>query len=179
MVTWPKVHVSWVLLKATVPNGPWWYSRCNMCPNFFPGCCSVVHRCSHKALVLNASVVRGRPESSLLVWKYSTNHCWKHWHTNDTLCATCAAVRRYIHPASLRPTVRPLKLFYRSTYSSSGHGCTLEWMLQSLFTSESTTFTLCRVKTEGAKTGLLSAIWSPMTVTNESLTLCNPPACTN
>ena len=40
-----------------------------------------------------------------------------------------------------------------------------------LYTSQSTTVTACRVKTEGAKTGLLSAIWSPMTITNESLTL--------
>ena len=39
-----------------------------------------------------------------------------------------------------------------------------------LSTSQSTTVITCRVKTEGAKIGLLSAIWSPMTVTNESLT---------
>ena len=47
----------------------------------------------------------------------------------------------------------------------------LEWMLQTLFTSQSTTVTACRVKTEGAKTGLLSDISSPMTVTHESRTL--------
>ena len=23
--------------KRTVPNGPWWHTRCNMCPDFFPG----------------------------------------------------------------------------------------------------------------------------------------------
>ena len=33
------------------------------------------------------------------------------------------------------------------------------------------TVTACRVKKEGAKTGLLSAIWLSMTMTNESLTL--------
>ena len=35
--------------KQTVPNGPWWHNRCNICPDFFPGC---GHRCS-----LNASIL--------------------------------------------------------------------------------------------------------------------------
>ena len=48
-------------------------------------------------------------------------------------------------------------VFNRSTYSSKGHGCALEWMLQTLSTSEITTVTVCRVKKE-------SAIWSAMTV---------------
>ena len=51
-----------------------------------------------------------------------------------------------------------------SAHWSAEHGCILEWMLQTLFTSQSTTVTICRVKTEGA-------IRSPMTVTNESLKL--------
>ena len=63
------------------------------------------------------------------------------------------------------------KLFNRSMYSSEGHGCTLEWMLQTLFTSQSTTVTACRVKIEGAKKGLLNAIRLLMTMTNELLTL--------
>ena len=44
-------------------------------------------------------------------------------------------------------------------------------MLQMLFTSKNTTVTACRVKTEGAKTGLLFLICSSMTMINESLTL--------
>ena len=54
-----------------------------------------------------------------------------------------------------------LKMFNRSMYSLAGHGCTLEWMLQTLFTSQSTTVTACRVKTEDAKTSLLITIWLP------------------
>ena len=44
-----------------------------------------------------------------------------------------------------------LKLFNSSTYSSIGHGCTLEWMLQTLFTSQNTTVTAFRVKTVARK----------------------------
>ena len=47
---------------------------------------------------------------------------------------------------------------YCSTYSSAGHGCTLEWMLPTLFTSQSTTVTAYSLKTKSAKTGLLSAV---------------------
>ena len=35
-----------------VPNGPWWHSRCNMCPDFFPGCCSSGHHYSHNVSIL-------------------------------------------------------------------------------------------------------------------------------
>ena len=63
-----------------------------------------------------------------------------------------------------------LKLFNRSTYSLAGHGCTLEWMLQTLFISQSITLTACKVKTEGAnRRHQLTA--APMTVIKESLTL--------
>ena len=115
--------------ELTVPNGPRWYSRCNMCPDFFPGCCSGGHRCSHKASILMCVCIRGRPEPGLHMWECFTDHCWKQRHTTDTLCPTCAAIRRYVHPVSRRPTMRPRsngKLFNRSTYSSAGHGCTLK-----------------------------------------------------
>ena len=59
-----------------------------------------------------------------------------------------------------------LKLVNRTMYSSEVHGCTLEWMKQTLFTSRSTTVTACRVKTEGAKTGLLSADDCDKLITN-------------
>ena len=51
-----------------------------------------------------ASVLRGRPEPCLLVWECSTDHCWKQRHTTYT----CAAIRRYVHPVSSGPTMRPL-----------------------------------------------------------------------
>ena len=60
---------------------------------------------------------------------------------------------------------------YCSTYSSAGHGCTLECMMPTLFTSQSTTVTAYSLKTESAKTGLLSAIWSPMALRTELLAL--------
>ena len=44
---------------------------------------------------------------ALLVWECSKDHCWKQRYTADTLCTTCAAIRRYVHPATLRPTMRP------------------------------------------------------------------------
>ena len=61
-----------------------------------------------------ASVLRGRPEHGLRVWECSTDYCWKQRHTIDTLCPTCA-IRRYVHPASRRPTIRP---------RSNGWSCT-------------------------------------------------------
>ena len=43
----------------------------------------------------------------LLVWKCSTDHCWKQRHTTDILCPACAAICQYVNPASHRPTMRP------------------------------------------------------------------------
>ena len=54
-----------------------------------------------------ASVLLGSPESGLRVWECSADHCWKQRHATDTFCPTCAAIRRHIHPASRRPTMRP------------------------------------------------------------------------
>ena len=56
-------------------------------------------------------------------------------------------------------------------HRTPGSTYTLEWMLQTPFTSQGTTVIACNVTMEGEKTGLLSTIWSPMTVTNELLTL--------
>ena len=52
-------------------------------------------------------LLRGRPEHNLRMSECSTDHCWKQWHTTDTLCPTYAVVRRHIHRTSRRPTVRP------------------------------------------------------------------------
>ena len=92
------------------------------------------------------SILYGRPEPGLQVRECSTNHCWKQWHTTDTLCPTCAAIHRYVHPASRKPKnvtlFKWLKLFNGNTYSSAMHGCTLEWQLQKLFTFQSTSYCL-------------------------------------
>ena len=113
-----------------------------------------------------ASVLRGRQEPGIRVWECSTDHCWQQRHTTDTLCSTCKAIL-CVHPAFHRPSMRTRSngFFNRSTYSSVGQGCSLEWMLKK---HQSTA--ACRVRTEGAKTCLLSAIWLPMTMSNESLT---------
>ena len=75
-------------------------------------------------------------------------------------------------PAGLQwDPVQMAEVFQEEYVLFGGAVCTLEWMFQTLFTFQSTTLTACRVKTGGAKTGLLSAIWSPISVTNESLTL--------
>ena len=54
------------------------------------------------------------------------------------------------------------KLYNRSTYSLTGHRFTLRWIIQTLFSSKSSTVTACRVKTEGEQTSLLNSNWSPM-----------------
>ena len=53
------------------------------------------------------SVLRGRPESGLRIWECSTDYCWKQRHTTDTFCPKCVTIRRYVHQASHRPTMRP------------------------------------------------------------------------
>ena len=54
--------------KQTVPNGPWWHSRCNMCLDFFPECCLGDHCDSHNASIWCAPILCGCPESGLWVW---------------------------------------------------------------------------------------------------------------
>ena len=49
VVAWIEVHVVWVLLQA---DGSQWSCRCNMCPDFFLGCYSGDHCCSHNASIL-------------------------------------------------------------------------------------------------------------------------------
>ena len=52
-------------------------------------------------------VLRGRPEPGLQVWECYMGHCWKKRYTTDTLCPICAAIPRYVHPASRSLTMRP------------------------------------------------------------------------
>ena len=122
-----------------------------------------------------ASVLHDRRESGL--WCVRMFHRWLlkaatcHRYIVPIMCSnpsTCSSSFPHAYNAT---SFKWLKLFNRSMYSLAGHSCTLEWMLQTLFTSQSTTVTACRIKIEGAKTGLLNAIWLPMTVTIESLIL--------
>ena len=121
-----------------------------------------------------ASVPRGRPEPGLRVWECSTDSCWKQRHITDTLYPICGAIRQYVHPVYRRPTMRPCSNGWSSSTGVRTRGpgmvCTLERMLQTLFTSQTTKVTASRGKTECAKTGLLNTIWS-MTMTNELLIL--------
>ena len=128
--------------RQMVPNYTWWHSRCNMCPDFIPGCCLGGHAAETMRPSRRESVLCGYAESGKWVWECSTDNCWKQRYTTDTLCPKCATIRRYTHPASRRHNSTPfkwLKLFNRNAYSSAGHGCTIEWMLQTLFISQSTT----------------------------------------
>ena len=64
-----------------------------MCPDFFPGCCSGGHRCSHIASILTC-VCTTRPSRTWpMVFECSTDHYWKQRHIIDTLCPTCAAIQ--------------------------------------------------------------------------------------
>ena len=112
------------------------------------------------------SVLRGRLKPGLQLWECSTDHCWKKRHTTDTLyrytdnvCSNPSICTSNFPQAYSATPFKWLKLFSWSTpmYSSAGHGCTLEWMLQTLFTSYSTRVTVSRVKNEGAKTGLIES----------------------
>ena len=149
-----------------------------MCPDFFPGCYSGGRHCSHNASILTCVCV------CVCVYYAAVQNlvhgCGNVPQTiaesSDTLPIHCAQqVEQSVDMSNQLLAgfnaipFKWLKLFIRSTYSSAGYGCTLEWMLQTLFTSQSTIVTACRVKTEGAKRGLLSAMWSSMTVTNKSL----------
>ena len=96
---------------------------------------------------------------------------WHHRYIVPNVCNDPSICPSSFPKAYNATTFKWLKLFNRNTYSSAGLDCTLESMSQTPFTSLSTTVTACRVKTEGTKTGLLSTIWSPMTMTNEPLTL--------
>ena len=88
-----------------------------------------------------ASVLCGRPELGLRVCECCTDHCWKQGHTT-TLCPTFA----------------------------ENHGCSLEWLLGTLFTSQYTTVTASS-QNGGRNDRPPERHRSPVTVTNESLTL--------
>ena len=83
-------------------NGSWWQSRCNLCLDFFHGCCSGEHRFTHKASILTCV-------GNLVYWLGNVPQTTT--ESNEippiTFCTTCAAIRRYVHPASRRPTMRP------------------------------------------------------------------------
>ena len=94
------------------------------------------------------------------------NAATHHGYTVINMCSNSSICPSSFPQAYNVTPFKWLKSFNWSTYSSAGHGRTLEWMLHcSLLKAPQL---LPTVKTEGAKTGLLSAIWSPMIVTNES-----------
>ena len=72
--------------KQAVPNDPWWHRRCNMCWDFFPGCCLGGHCCLHLHRSWCVSLLGDCPETSLQVCECSTDHCKKQRHTTDTFC---------------------------------------------------------------------------------------------
>ena len=81
-------------------------SRCSMCSDFFPACCSGCTRCSHStSITTRVSTMRpSRTWSTCIgmfhrpLLKAATHHRY--------IVPTCAAVRRNVHPASCRPTIR-------------------------------------------------------------------------
>ena len=146
-----------------------------MCPDFFNGRCSGGHRCSHNASILTC-VCTTRP---FRTWSTGVGMFYRSLlkaaihHCPDKLCPICAAIRRYVHPAYRRSRMR-----HRSNDWSYSLGTrTRRWgMAVPTVNVESTVHlwkhhsSACRVEAEGVKTGLLCAIWSPMTMTNVSPT---------
>ena len=107
VVAWPEAHVIWVLLQT---DGFQWSSvtqQVQHVPGFLPRILFRRPLLLAQSRVWCASVLRSRSEPGLWVWECSTDHCWKQRDTTDTLCPAWAAVRRYVHPASHRPRMRP------------------------------------------------------------------------
>ena len=139
---------------------------------FFPWYCSGDHRCSHNGSILTCVYTTRRAVQNLIYECGNVPQTTADRYIVLNICSNPSICPSSFPHAYNSIPLKWLKLFNRSTYSSAGHGCTLEWMLQRLFTSESITVTAWKVKREGAKARLLKAIWlPPMTVTNESLTL--------
>ena len=122
-----------------------------------------------------ASVLRGRPEPGLRSWECSTDNFWKQQHTNMPNMRSNPSICPFSFPqAYKRPClngwscstgVRTRRRYLVVPYCRVNVANTVHL---------SKHVTACRVTTVDAKTGLLSALWSPMTVTNESLTLLPP-----
>ena len=148
---WRCFGLSGSLTRGTydlIHNWPCWHNRCKMCPDFFPGCYSGGHRCSHNASILTCVCTMRPPESGLRVWecRHTTDILYPHLQ-QSAICPSSFPQVYNVTPFEW------LKFLISSTNASAGLGCTLEWMLRTLFTSQSTTVTACRVKTEGTKTG--------------------------
>ena len=133
-----------------------------MCSDFFPGCCSGCHHCSHYASIITY-VCTTQPSRT---WSAGVGMFHKpvlkaatyHQYIVPNMCSNPSVCPSSFPQAYSAIPFKWLKLFNSSAYSSGEHGCTLELMLQTLFTSQSTTITFCRIKTEGSKAGLMSAI---------------------
>ena len=54
-----------------------------------------------------ASVLCSRTEPGLQMRECSKHYCWKQRLTTDTFCPRWSAIRRYVHPASRRSSMRP------------------------------------------------------------------------
>ena len=156
-----------VLLQANGSQWSWWHSRCNMFLDFFPGCCSGGHYCSQ---CVNLDVCLYYVAIQNLIYgcgnvPQTTAEC------SDTplmlWCPTCAAIHWYALqlPAGLQfDPVQMAEVVQQEYVLFVG-----AWLYTRV--NVANTVTACRVKTEGTKTVLLSAIWSQMTVANESLML--------
>ena len=111
-----------------------------------------------------ASVLRDHSEQGLRVWECSTDHCWKQRHTTDTLCPTCAAIHRYVHPASTRLTMRPRSNDRIATTDARCLG-------QSIAGDIANSMTVCMreytpaLTPERATLCINVTVWSPLTVT--------------
>ena len=90
--------------EQTVINCSWWHSRWTCAWIYFLDSVLAVTAARTMRRSWRASVLRGRPEHGLHVWYCTKDDCSKQRHTTDTLCPTCAAIRRYVHSASSRPT---------------------------------------------------------------------------
>ena len=92
------------------------------------------------------------------VWECSKEHSWKQQHPTDTLCLTCAAFCRYVHPASRRSTMLPRSndwIATTDTRSIAG------WKSEPLwpFAWENT------LPQEEATLYVDETVWAPLTVT--------------
>ena len=159
--------------KQAVPNGNLWYSRGKMCSDFFPGCCSGCHRCSHSSSILTC---------------LCTTRPFKTWSTGVGIfyrpLLKAATHHRYIVQQSFNMSIQlpaglkcdPIQMaeVVQQEYILVRRA----WLYPRVNVAPlKAPQLLLQSQNRGAKTDLLNAIWSPITVPNNSPTL-QPLVCT-
>ena len=166
MIAWPVAHVIWVLLQADGSQWSWVTQQEQHVPGFLPWMC---HRCFHNASILTCVCITRPSESGLRVLGCFTHHCWRQRHIVLDMWSNPSICPMQLHAGLQFPPFKWLKLFNRSTYSSVV--VPRVNFANTAHLSKHHSYCLQNKNRGRKKIGFLSSSWSPITVTNESLTL--------